>query len=99
MNPSKQTVTFTTNCGRFQFTVKKEFLDRADVALTPVYRVVTEYNLPKYLHNTTGPATVNLETGNVEYYKDGKHLSKEEADKLINYTLFYDKMDGLINND
>ena len=90
---TEETVTFTTkpcpdNHNRFQtYTAKKEFLN---VCPNPQERVspdlLGELNLPKYLHNTIGPAIIdpsNLKESNkIQYWIDGKRLKPEYAMKI-----------------
>lgn len=90
---TEDTVTFASkknpnNHNRFQtYTVKKEFLN---VCSNPHEKTEAEllgdFNLPKYLHNTNGPAIVDplnlVEKNKEQFWIDGKRLKEEYAKKI-----------------
>lgn len=90
---TEDTVTFSStpdpnNHNRFQtYTVKKEFLNVcAEPHKKHVVDLLGEFNLPKYLHNTNGPAIVDLThsipENREQYWIDGKRLKEEYAKKI-----------------
>jgi len=85
MDTNNNTVTFTSSCGKFIFTVKKSWYDRFEYATKnyDVYFLNTKYELYKYLHNPIGPAIVYLETGRTACFIDGKHLNEEDSRRLV----------------
>lgn len=94
----KDTVTFNSVNGQFQFTVKKSFLNNfwlgygieVDISdpesilkakstmasQQSVYDLMTKHNMSKYLHNITGPALINKESGEEQYWIDGVNTTK-----------------------
>lgn len=84
--------TFTSICGRFQFTVKGDFIKRCNVKEFDVYDLMTKHKMVDYLHNPAGPAIVHLKTGRTEYFINGKQLKKEDAEKIAHNYTFNNKM-------
>ena len=94
------TFTFNDSSGRFTFTVKfsfkKKFWDIPPNYFDPYY-LNTEYDLPKYLHNPQGPAIIDNETGNVQYWIDGKLLNEEDSKKIAHNVKFNTNLMDILN--
>lgn len=91
--------TFKTCCGRYQITVKGSFLQRCR---TPsdwdTYDLNNQFGMAKFIHNPSGPAIIDFEHNLVQYWLDGKHLTREEGEKIAHQFHFNNKlMDVLFN--
>lgn len=97
---SDSTYTFTEKSGNFQFTVKSEFLKIVPNPAEFDHMILcAEKNLPAFLHNPVGPATVPLfEKGkdNSEYWINGEQVSGEEEEKLKKLYQFNSKLTEFI---
>ena len=87
-----ETHTFTSICGRFQFTVKGDFIKKCDPNEFDVYDLMTKHQMASYLHNPAGPAIVHLHTGMTQYFVNGKQLNKEDAKKIEHSYKFNNKL-------
>lgn len=62
----------------WQFTVKVKFVQTCywHESLS-FYDLMSKTNITDYLHNTVGPAVINLDTGEIEYWDNGKYIEKD----------------------
>lgn len=88
--------TFFDKKKRFQFTVKKDFLEKCpnpETIADP--ELFTEYKINLYLHNEKGPAVTRMKDGFVLYWIEGKMLTKEEGERIAHihdYTTRFNDM-------
>lgn len=72
--------TFKSECNKFQFSVKRTFLRKVHKPeIHSVYDLMAVYGMASYLHNTSAPAIIHLESGLVEYWMNGKSSNVEVA--------------------
>lgn len=71
--------TFITADGKFQFTVRTEFVKKHARATetSDATQLLTEYNMLQYLHNPEGPAIVDLKTGAIDYFVNGRCINQD----------------------
>lgn len=92
--------TFETNDKRFKFTVKAEFRTRCSNAHEmDVYDLMTKHQLASFLHNPGGPAIIHNVDGIMEYWLNGKKVSKEEGEKMAHNFQFNNELLTEINKE
>lgn len=87
-------ITFITGCGRFQISVKPEFVRKygEGVLKEDIYNLNVRYNFSKYLHNPLEAAIVDLQYGVEQYFIDGRKLTDKEWYNLR----FYDDVEKIL---
>ena len=84
---------FKTADGRFQFTVKGEFVRRChNPNEYDSYDLMNQFYLSDFLHNPAGPAIIHLGSNIVEYWLNGKKLNDEEGKKISHDYNFNNKL-------
>lgn len=92
------TITFRTADGRYNLTVKEEFLTRCpEPTKIDTYKLMTEYKLNQFLHNPKGPAILRLKDNCPEYWINGQRVTKEEGERIEHEYEFGKKMSSIIN--
>lgn len=91
------------NQGRFQFTVKRDwYIKMSNGEIKPeeynVYDLMNQFKMKNFLHNTIGPAIIDLKTGNQTYMIDGKPLTEEDSKKMRHTMEFNNAINGLLND-
>ena len=77
MKKDPELYTFTSVCGRFDVTVRYNFCNRCNNASDhSFYDLINTYNITRYLHNPNGPAIINKETGEVQYWLNGENKTE-----------------------
>lgn len=64
-----------------------------------MYHLINTYKITNYLHSETGPAIINLVSGEKLYFVNGKQIPKEKADKIIFDSSFNDYMDNFLKGE
>lgn len=84
---------FKTSDGKFEISVKSEFLSKVDKPETvDIYELMTKHKMNQFLHNTKGPAILRLKDGNSEYWINGHKLSDEEGKKVAHKNDFNNRL-------
>lgn len=96
-NGTDETFTFTTQDGRFQFTVKKEFVVNNNPNGS-LYDLMITGKMPQFLHNPSGPALINLTTNRKEFYLNGRACDDETRKRIEHNTNFKDKFMDMLKN-
>ena len=95
--------TFQDSKKNFTFTVKGEFLTKCpNPEEYDSYDLITKFGLPAYIHNPSGPAVHlhHLGPEGLEYWINGKQLSKEEGAKIAHDHNFNNKLHNeILNNE
>jgi hypothetical protein len=93
-------VTFTSVCGKFEFTVKSSFFGQSGVTKeTPIYQMFQNYKLAENLHNPNGPAMRHFETGHKEYFINGIRCDEETEKKIEHNMNFNNKFMDILQKD
>jgi hypothetical protein len=88
-----ETHTFVEADKKWQFTVKSEFLKQcATPTEYQTYDLMTKFKLNQYLHNPSGPALRRFKDNYMQYWIDGKLLSKEEGERIEHNYNFNNKL-------
>jgi hypothetical protein len=96
--------TFTTKDKKFQFSVKHVFYQRFanvndfPIGDEPVYSLMTKYKMAEYLHNPSGPAIINKETGIMSYWINGKQLSEKDGKRIQHEADFNNNIQDILNS-
>jgi hypothetical protein len=89
---------------RFKIYIKPSFFDQEetkdiDINNHKFFDLLNKYNLMQFCHNPTGPALINLETGNVHYLINGFVLSPEEKNKMIHNIGFNENLTTILKEE
>lgn len=94
-----KTITFNSSCGRFTFTAFTSFVEKHPEAIGhDVYDLMVRFDLKKYLHNDAGPAIIDNQSGNVDFWMNGKKVDNVTAGKIEHQQIFNKEIDKILND-
>lgn len=67
---------------RYVVYVESKFLDRIGEC-RDFYTLIHTYRIRDYLHNDSGPAILDTETGNVQYFIHGEPASEKDIHNML----------------
>lgn len=91
---------FTASDGRFEFTVKGEFLQKcSNPHEFDTYDLLTKHKMHNFLHNPGGPALRRVKDDYREYWLNGVKATKEQGEKMEANFKFNNKLQDMVNTD